>query len=206
MAPKSIAGIGLGCLFTLILSMAGCSARRGPVAESECKPVEGQLAATARTEGLAGEYRLTLVASKGERAGSAVEGRLWLEPHDSAMRYVTSPGGERVPNVLIPLYGRTDIDLDEIDALRLGDLTSLDPMRPGVVVTERHGDPQGPAFAEIVLRLGSEANRRDLQRFDGGYTALHVRWMAPGSFGGTWASGVRGPQSEGYFCAYRVEE
>jgi hypothetical protein len=53
------------------------------------------------------------------------------------------------------------------------------------------------------LRLGSLANQLDLVRFDGGYTALHVRWVAPGGFGGDWSSGVRGPEAEGYFCAAR---
>ncbi len=70
---------------------------------------------------------------------------------------------------------------------------------PGVIVIERVGEPK-----RILLRLGSEANRRDLQRFDGGYTVLDVRTLSDNAFGGSWRSGVTRNQAEGYFCAVRV--
>ena len=50
--------------------------------------------------------------------------------------------------------------------------------------------------------MGSQVNRRDEVRFDGGYTALRVGWIDDeGAFGGSWASGVRTVEAEGHFCA-----
>ena len=40
-----------------------------------------------------------------------------------------------------------------------------------------------------MLRLGADANRRGVVRFDGGYFALTVREMRAGRFAGTWSSG-----------------
>ncbi len=71
---------------------------------------------------------------------------------------------------------------------------------PGVIVIERVvGGPKS-----ILLRLGAEANRRDVQRFDGGYTVLDVRTLSDDSFAGLWRSGVTRNQAEGFFCAVRV--
>jgi hypothetical protein len=56
-----------------------------------------------------------------------------------------------------------------------------------------------------MLRLGSVANRRDVVRFDGGYTALRVRELNADGFAGSWESGTRTPSARGYFCATRAE-
>ena len=57
-----------------------------------------------------------------------------------------------------------------------------------------------------MLRLGSDANRLGVVRYDGGYFALTVRSLGPGGFAGTWASGgsKAGVGAEGYFCAERT--
>lgn len=171
-----------------------------------CEPVEGELAADVNVAGLAGAYRLTLVATQGDSAGTTVEGRLALVPHDSAARVLPGGGGQPDPTVSMPLYGSADVNVEAVHALRLGDLMSVDPMSPGVVVFEHHGTLGDEPVTGITLRLGSLANRRGVTLFDGGYTVLRANWVEEGGFGGSWASGTMSPQSEGYFCAVRSEE
>jgi hypothetical protein len=103
------------------------------------------------------------------------------------------------------LYGSTDIDLQAILAVEVGALDSEDPLAPGVLVLERPVERDGGTAMEITVRLGSEANRRGMTRFDGGYTALFVRQASTGGFAGNWASGVTGQLSSGHFCASMVE-
>ena len=191
----------------LLLVVCGCAARGGNEAEAEaqCSPVAGSLSTGTTAEGLAGQYRLTLVATRGERSGNTVEGRLWLHELQGELRSLTMPDGGPIPNATMPLYGATDADLEGVGGLRLGDPMSLDPMSPGVAVLEQRGSEENPR-TEITLRLGSAANRRDVLRFDGGFMALYVRWIEEGGFGGAWASGVTGRESEGYFCAVGVTE
>jgi hypothetical protein len=107
-------------------------------------------------------------------------------------------GGIRDTAASNVLYGNTDVDLDNVGAVRPGDLEALDPRRPGVLVIERKGT--------ITLRLGSDANTRGQARFDGGYTALRVAEASDGRFAGSWASGVKTQRSAGYFCAERMDE
>lgn len=197
---------GLTKSLVLLLVVSGCTARGGNEGDAQCSPVvEGGLPVGTTTQGLAGQYRLTLVATGGERSGNTVEGRLWLREQRSELRSLTMPGGGAVPNATMPLYGATDTDLEGVGALRLGDPMSLDPMSPGVAVLEQRASDED-ARTKITMRLGSAANRRDVFAFDGGFTALYVRWIEEDRFGGTWASGVIGPESEGYFCAVGVTE
>ena len=105
------------------------------------------------------------------------------------------------PGVIVPLYGTTTVALDRVGAVKLGDLESADPMKPGVMVMEHRAEQN--SLPDIVLRFGSFANQRDITRFDGGFTALRVKWIQAGNFGGTWESGVTGPEAKGYFCAVR---
>jgi hypothetical protein len=89
------------------------------------------------------------------------------------------------------------VNVEGVGAVRVGSLSSEDPESPGVLVIESE---TGTGLS-ILLRLGSDANRRDLVRFDGGYAVLTVVEITEESFNGTWSSGVRGPDSEGFFCA-----
>ena len=164
-----------------------------------CKPAPGPEAPlqSASAEQLRGTHRLRLIATEGPKAGDSVEGTFRLQPYDPALRTVTVRGIRDTAASYV-LYGSTDIDLDRLAAVRPGDPGSEDPMRPGVVVIERKGT--------VILRLGSEANRRDVVRFDGGYTALRVRELAGDRFRGTWASGVQAKRSAGFFCAERIAE
>jgi hypothetical protein len=107
--------------------------------------------------------------------------------------------------VVYAAFGTTDVDLPAVGAVKVGSTTSRDPTRPGVVVLERRTTTEAGPATQITLRLGSEANRREVTRFDGGYTALYVREISGDRFAGEWASGVGRTQTRGHFCATRVE-
>jgi hypothetical protein len=182
-----------------IVLLEGCRPRRAEPDPISCQtpPADAAPLPQGSTERLEGDYRVRLVATEGPKSGQATEGTLKLRPHDAALRTVTVKG-IRDTTASYVLYGSTDVNLDGIGAVRPGDPESEDPMRPGVLVIERRGT--------VVLRLGSEANRRDAVRFDGGYTALRVHRLSGDSFAGTWTSGVQAQRSAGYFCAKRVAE
>lgn len=193
----------IGCLAAIGLAFAwaACGGRTPPPERAEparCRPaVETELEGY-DAEDLAGEYVLTLVATGGAAAGGSTTGRLWLYPNDPDMRSLPAPAGGVRPDATAPLYGAADVDVEPVGAVRLGELMSRDPEMPGVLVVEQDDG--------IVLRLGSEANRRGLIRFDGGYFALRVRRMTDTDFAGSWASGVTGPEARGHFCARAITD
>jgi hypothetical protein len=191
------------CRPGLVLALAGCRVPHPEAAQETCPPVAAELPPDASANGLAGEYRLHLIAESGGLRGNTADGRLHLQPYPDTLRHSIVPG---LPDssTLYPLFGAADVDLAAVGGVLSGDLASLDPMRPGVVVVEWHGVSGGPPAAGIVLRLGSDANRRDRARFDGGYMALRVRQITPDGFGGDWASGVSRRDAGGHFCAVRV--
>lgn len=180
------------CAITVSTALAatavtGCGGYRSSPAPIPCEPsASTSLPAGASVATLAGRYRLALAATSGPGSGSRVEGELTLAP---------APG-----EMVAALVGRASVAVESVGALKLGDLGSSDPMRPGVLVFEQAGD--GPR--RILLRLGSEANRRDMQPFESGYTVLEVREMTDDGFRGSWRSGVRETEAEGYFCAART--
>jgi hypothetical protein len=174
----------------------------GEIDPARCAEVDGSVPADVRVDRLAGDHLLVMVSTSGEREGRRAAGALELVPHDSASRYVVRPGVAVDSSATIPLFGATDISIEDVGAVRLGDLGSLDPRSPGVAVLEQRRPGAGSPL-DLVVRLGSLANRRDIQRFDGGYTALTVRWLEDDAFGGSWESGVSGPVAGGYFCVYR---
>jgi hypothetical protein len=187
------------------LMSEGCRSHSEKASPEECAPVSAALPTTASAAGLAGKYRLKLVALSGARKGAAAVGMLWLQPHDSTRHYRPRLGGSVDSTVLHPLFGAVELDLDVVDAISVGRIDSRDPNQPGVLVIERHAKPGGAPLAEITMRLGSDANRADRARFDGGYTALRIRRVGPDGFAGSWGSGVTGERAAGYFCATRVE-
>jgi hypothetical protein len=186
-----------------LLAWSGCRAPSGGAAPQECAAVSSELPPGSSARNLAGEYQLRLVATAGVKKGSAANGTLKLQQQGEGLRYRLRPGGTIDSAVVHPLYGATEVDLSAVDAVRVGSTTSEDPMEPGVLVVERHAREGQAPMSEIVLRLGSDANRRDRQRVDGGYTALRVRQVSPDGFSGTWGSGIAGEQSAGFFCAVR---
>jgi hypothetical protein len=172
-------------------------------AVNPCRPTTGTLPRGATASGLAGEYRLHLTATSGTAAGRWAEGALRLRHIEDSVPREVVVLGVRDTTSSFPLSGVSDLDPSALGATRTGSLAAEDSEAPGVLVIERR--PTRPdAGTEIMLRLGAEANRRGVVRYDGGYFALNVRSMTPDGFAGTWASGGAGTAAEGYFCAERV--
>lgn len=203
-----ILGLAAGCPLALQTALNGDSPTAyAPSRERECEPVAGRLDANATLSDRSGRYRLTLVADASAADASAADA-------SGAARLVTSglltlrrqgpqkedPKSPDDPST--PLYGYTDIDPRLVGAHRVGDPASKDPLAPGVLVLER--EEYGQRI--VTLRLGSQANRRDLVRYDGAYTVLRVRKIDKGGFAGSWRSGggLDLSVTTGYFCAREV--
>jgi hypothetical protein len=177
--------------------LTACATFRGRARSAdECRPVEGPLPAVATTAGMSGTYRFTMVATDGARRGRVVSGRLELTPQDSAL--LQAEGAAQ------PYRGTTDVALDSVGAVRMGDLAAADPGAPGVAVYEQRSPDGVPT---VVVRLGSASNARGLQPFDAGHTTLYVRRISDAGFAGGWASSAGSTypirQAHGYFCAVR---
>ena len=190
-------------LWLPLVTWMGCRASPSGATPENCAPITSVLPAESSGERIGGEYQLRLVATSGTKMGSAVDGTLKLQPQTGELRYRLRAGVDS--SVLHPLYGAAELDLGAVDAVQVGSIASTDPAAPGVLVIERHERAGQTPRAEITLRLGAEANRRDRQRVDGGYTALRIRELSPSGFSGTWASGVLQERSAGYFCAVRKD-
>jgi len=168
-----------------------------------CEAAEGDLPADASAAAWSGNYHLTMVATSGDSTGRSTSGNLRLSLQADSLQL--PPIGSLDDGTRMPLYGVTDVDLRAILAVEVGTLDADDPTAPGVLVLQRQVDQDSVIKVEVTLRLGSEANRRGMTRFDGGYTALFVRQASAGGFAGHWASGVTGQLSSGHFCAQRTE-
>ena len=182
---------GLARLACVSAALAAVAAHAGTLVSDvdACRPTAAILAQGATLGGAHGRYRLVLVRGTSDRK---VSGFLVL--------VASPPEREVLGSASTPLLGSTDIDVSEVGALRIGDPASTDPDAPGVLVLEFDRDNA----REIMLRLGSDANRVDRRLFDGGYTVLRVRQIDADGFSGTWESGVRSAVAEGYFCAWRL--
>lgn len=195
--PNVSAGIAMA--LAALACPAPTSAGRGAT-NQECRPVEERLAANTDWDSLAGRWRLTLVATAGPMPRRTAQGSLTLRAQDSSLRRIERAGA---PVVTVPIIGATDLALEQVGAVRLGNLMSIDPRRPGVSVWVTQG-PTGSLSA--VMRIGQEEIRGDLMRFDGGYTALYVRHASARGIYGGWASGITGEQVSGHFCAIRERQ
>ena len=174
----------LVCGSTLVASaVAGCARPAAHTTLDDCTAPTGRV--TDIVVLTPGSYQVTLVATFGDSAGRATNGHLQLAvPPDSLLTW----GGRATP-----LVGFTDIQLEFVGASTLGEGTSTDPAMPGAIVFQ---EDQRSA----IIRLGSEANRRDVIRFEGAYMVLWVTEARPEGFAGTWSSGEMGPVATGYFC------
>ena len=143
-----------------------------------------------------GNYTLRLVATSGGKRGATSAGTVRLMAHDSARKHVQLPDGTTSTTYTFPLYGTAEVDLGSVGAIAPGEIGSDDPAAPGVLVIE--------SSSGVLLRLGSEANRTGVRRFDGAYTALQVQQVTDKGFAGTWRSGVATEESGGHFCATRA--
>jgi hypothetical protein len=198
MAAMSRVWLGIG----LVLS-AACRAQPSAADPRSCGPTSATLPGDASADELAGAYRLQLVATTGDKAGTTISGSLRLTPYEAAQRHRSLPDGRVDSSSAYVLHGMTDLTLSEIGA-EAGDLTSSDPRRPGVLVISTGPKRRGPP--RVLLRLGAEANQRDLLRFDGAYTVLRVREISADGFSGEWESGAPLPKAGGHFCAVRATD
>ena len=183
--------IGIALLAWGGASLGAIPAHAGtPIPDVEaCRPTAATLAQDATLLGAHGRYRLVLVTRTRNRT---VSGVLVLVP--------TAPGRKILGSVSTPLQGSTDIDLREVGAHRIGDPASTDPDAPGVLVLESGGRDT----RQILLRLGSDANRVDRRLYDAGHTVLRVQQIDADGFAGTWESRVRSSGTGGTFCATRL--
>ena len=172
------------CGVVMLGALLGCARPAANSAADGCGPVTYALDREASAERMVGTFRVTLVATSGDSVGRVVAGRLDLR--------ATSRED-------VALVGEAELPVETVGALRLGDLAGSDEAAPGVVVL--HGGTDRPS---ILLRLGSEANRAGVQRFDGGYTALEVLRMDQSGFSGSWRSGITSNSATGHFCALRT--
>jgi hypothetical protein len=171
-------------------------------ATDTCAVPSSDLPRSATGARLAGEYRLRLVPTAGPRSGETVNAKLRLAPLADSLQIPPPMLGVQDTTTRYPLAGSTDLDPELVGGVGTGDNASTDPTAPGVLVIERHPGADRPA--SIMLRLGALANRRGIQRFDGGYFALTVRRVEPDAFAGTWSSGTALRAAAGYFCAQRT--
>lgn len=183
-----VAAFGVGC--------AGARSGGGaPTPErvvAACGPVGAELAAGATLAGMEGDYTVVLVAEEGVDLAVWTGGVLSLRTMPDEL---SDLGGATVP-----MYGWTDLVLDPVGAFEAGELGSTSAEAPGVLVLET---ARGSS-ARVLLRLGADANRRDVQRFDGAFTVLEVHRIDADAFAGSWRSGAMNREDvEGFFCAER---
>ena len=194
------------CRVGLLLTVAACHSTppaAKPAADT-CATPTGALPHEATAATLGGEYRLRLVATAGPRSGTSTDARLRLGPLPDSLQVAAPVLGIRDTTTRYPLGGSVDLDPDAVGAVRTGDLSSADPAAPGVLVIERR--PVAPDVPpSLMLRLGADANRRGVVRFDRGHFALTVRRLDADGFAGTWSSGTGVGGATGYFCAERAE-
>jgi hypothetical protein len=174
----------------------GCGGGAPSPAEVRCEPVD----AAARPEGdartMAGSYRLTLIATSGPAEGRSVYGTLRLTPF---ARPASPPAGTGA-DPIYHHYGGAELEIAAVGAVAPGAVAPETPSAPGVLVMEWDAG-QGRT---IALRFGSEANRRELLRFDGAHLTLFVRSMGTDRFAGRWESGDGERTASGHFCAART--
>lgn len=178
----------LACLGLSVLGFAARSSTAVPQGQS-CRPTLATLPQDATLAGARGRHRLVLVTRAGDRTVSGV-----------LVLVASPPGREALGPASTPLQGSTDIDLRTVGAHPIGNSASTDPDAPGVLVLEFDRD----GARQILLRLGSDANRLDNALYDGGHTVLQVREIDADGFAGTWESQARSSFAQGHFCATRL--
>lgn len=141
-----------------------------------------------------GEYRLRITATEGPQDGQSVEGAVVLRQTRSDDR---SPSGQEAKDRDIrrhPLFGWTDIPLEDVGAPMSSDgpeprPTSTDPVYPGILVDTgwKAKEPKGRPSDAPLLWIGSVANRRDGSSWtDGGGVVLFVKKRKGPCLTGTW--------------------
>jgi hypothetical protein len=189
----------------------GCRPRSvSPGTGQPCAAITDSLPLTATSVGMAGRYRLVVVATAGPFAGSVASGllELWRPDTSSHFQYA-APGVIDVDRAIELFHGLADVPLERVGALQDGDPRSRDPFHPGVLVkefyTEGRSSATGPGgrVKHIRLTIGSAANRRAVISLDSLPPELETRRLDAVGFAGTWQSSRAGVPTGGHFCAFR---
>lgn len=169
----------------------GCSTFGQPVetVDPPCERPSSRLDSGATLTSGDGRYQLTLVKRVDALDVGSARGTLVL--------YRQVPGLEALGNASTPLYGTADVNLEAVGAHRVGDTGSDAADAPGVLVLEFDRAEK----RNILLRLGSAANRRDTMLYDGAYMVMEVHEISADGFLGSWRSGSHSSHASGYFCA-----
>ena len=194
-------------LLSMLIGVAGgCATTRGrsdvepldraAIARCQVTPSRVPIGA-ASVEALAGRYRLYMDSDA--EPGEPVSGLLELAVPGAGPTGAAPSGAPAVPS----LVGASDIVAAEVGAVVPGELASIDESAPGVGAYVFAPDPERPTDMMAVLRMGTDSNRRDRQRFDGAHTTLRITSIAADWFGGTWSSAVGVDETSGGFCAVR---
>ena len=137
-----------GALVFVFLADSGCAAakRHDPPAADDgvaapCTAADSTTRNAAMADPFAGDYRLTMIATSGDRTGHSVSGTLTFDGQ----------------------VGHAAIALATVGAVAAGDIGSRDPNRPGVLLVRSPNDSTGTP----MLRFGADANRSDIRAFDG---------------------------------------
>jgi hypothetical protein len=185
-SARSVLGLSvLGSVTLLACGGASGGADGEMISLSSCVPSTTTLASDQSMASMAGSYRVVLVGADTRM----VQGEMTLSEQPANLRVLQ--------DARTPLGGSIDLDLTAVGAQPVRDLGSIDPAEPGVLVIES----DGADGREILLRLGSENNRRDVFQFDGAHAVLSVQNIVGDAFVGRWRSGVRSVRTEGHFCA-----
>lgn len=183
-----------------VIAVAACATARGGGAPV-CVPVTGSLPSGTSLAPLQGRFIITLVADAGPRRGQTAAGYVTLR---NAPAGTPGPGA----NARTVLVGVTDVGLEIVGALRLGDTGSEDARAPGVAVYEQRTQSALTVNARIGSLITTPPTPGE-RAIEGSYTVLYVRHIAAGGFAGGWASaegGTMGNEARGHFCAVRVRD
>lgn len=186
---------GAAAAASLVLVGGAACAGMSRGAAAPCEPVAGVLAAGTSLAPMSGRFVLTLVGTGAP--GRTIGGYIVLREAPAR-----TPGP--APGARTALIGTTDIHLESVGALRLGDTGSSDPRAPGVAVYEQRPASGAPT---VTARIGSHttaAPTPGLQQIEGSYTVLFVRRITSSGFAGGWQSGDGRNEVRGHFCAERV--
>ncbi len=196
MMVRPAAVLAIGAL-TACATMGGAGG-----SQRSCEPVAGALPASTSLAPMQGRFILTMVATAGPRTGQSIGGYLTLRQ---------APAGTPAPaaGARTALIGTTDIGLEVVGALRIGDTGSDDPRAPGVAVYEQRPASGGPT---VTARIGSGStavSSSGLREIEADHMALFIRRIGTDGFAGGWSSapgGMTGREARGHFCAVRVTD
>jgi hypothetical protein len=168
--------------------------RRDSTREVKCQPPiedeQPKLSIAMPLERFAGEYALTVVATRAFGDDTIAHGSLWLRPTDAEYKH------EPNPEIMTPLYGASDIDLGSLGPVSLKySPASWSQDRPGVLVSYDSVD------RTLWLEFG--AAERDVFITDSG-VFFDVFSIDSLGFSGRWIDGgITDPLPGGYFCTRR---